>query len=119
MYAQSGSVSDANARLPKMTALQNTIPVSSVFIGKAPRYVRHISLGEDVKNVPLVLRHRSQGRFAAVRVERLVRDPIAFKRLGSLHSSDVIFGTRFRCRALANWFGEALAIDQKLDHLDF
>src|SRR5690349_17984821 len=48
MYAQSGSVSDANARLPKMTAIENaipsTIPVSTVFIGKAPRYIRHISL---------------------------------------------------------------------------
>ena len=38
MYAQSGSVSDANARLPKMSAIENTIPntipVSTVFIGK-------------------------------------------------------------------------------------
>jgi hypothetical protein len=49
MYAQSGSVSDANARLPKMSAIENTIPntipVCTVFIRKGPRYVRHISLG--------------------------------------------------------------------------
>jgi hypothetical protein len=38
MYAQSGSVSDANARLAKMSAIKNTIPntipVSVIFIGK-------------------------------------------------------------------------------------
>ena len=38
MYAQSGTVPDANARLPKMSAIENTIPntipVSTVFIGK-------------------------------------------------------------------------------------
>jgi hypothetical protein len=54
--------------LPKMSAIENTIPntipASTVFIGKAPRDVRHISLGERVKNAPLVLCHRSQGRFA-------------------------------------------------------
>jgi len=49
MYAQLGSVSDANARLPKMSVIENkipnTIPVSTVFIVKTPRNVRHISLG--------------------------------------------------------------------------
>src|SRR6516165_8461307 len=45
MYVQEGSASDANARLPKMSAIENKIPVSTVFIRKAPRYVRHISLG--------------------------------------------------------------------------
>ena len=34
MYGQYGSVSDANARLLKMSAFENTIPVSTVFIGK-------------------------------------------------------------------------------------
>ena len=45
MYVQEGSASDATARLPKMSAIENKIPVSTVFIRKAPRYVRHISLG--------------------------------------------------------------------------
>jgi hypothetical protein len=38
MYVQSGSVSDANTRLPKMGVIENTIPntipVNTVFMGK-------------------------------------------------------------------------------------
>jgi hypothetical protein len=48
MYAQLGSVSDANARFPKMSEIENTIPntipVSTGFIGKAPRNASQISL---------------------------------------------------------------------------
>jgi hypothetical protein len=52
MYGQDGSVSDANARLLKTTAIENTIPntipAGTVFIGKAPRYVRPIFLEKSM-----------------------------------------------------------------------
>jgi hypothetical protein len=55
--------------LPKMSAIENTTPntilVSTVFIGKAPRYVRHISLGRACQKCAVGAGHRSQGRFAA------------------------------------------------------
>jgi hypothetical protein len=57
MDGQDGSVSDANARLLKMSAIENTIPnmipVRTVFIGKLlVASFRRISFPEDVKNAP-------------------------------------------------------------------
>src|SRR5262249_6627771 len=45
--------------------IPNTIPVNTVFIGKLLASSGTSPFRDDVKNAPLVQRHRSQGRFAA------------------------------------------------------
>ena len=63
VYVQQGSVSDANARLPKMSAIENTIPISTVFIGKLLANPGTFPWEEHVKNAPLVVRHRSRALY--------------------------------------------------------
>ena len=90
MYAQLGSVSDANARLPKMSVIENkipnTIPVSTVFIVRTPRNVRHMS---KMRRWCCVIGHRgdlpryTQGAvfFAKVKIARSNVSRAAVSRL--------------------------------------